>query len=92
MDDPDKQYRVEPIVYLLFAAVVFFTLLLVAISKWSPNDGQTFQVVSGLVTGFAGALLMRVKPPDLRPQLPPGTTQVTDKTTVTKVADDTKTT
>lgn len=55
--------NIEPIVFLLFGGIIFFTLLLVAISKWSPNDGQTFQVVSGLLTGFAGAFMMRVKPP-----------------------------
>lgn len=56
--------NIEPIVFLLFGGIIFFTLLLVAISKWSPNDGQTFQVVSGLLTGFAGAFMMRVKPLD----------------------------
>jgi hypothetical protein len=54
--------RIEPITLLMFAAVVFFTLLLIAVSKWSPEDGQTFQVISGLLTGFGGAFLGRVKP------------------------------
>lgn len=54
--------HVDPIMWLLFAGIVFFTLLLVAISKWSPNDGQTFQVLSGLLTGFAGAFFGRMKP------------------------------
>ena len=53
--------KVETIDKLLLAAVLFFTLLLVAISKWSPNDGQTFQVISGLLTGFAGAFFARLK-------------------------------
>lgn len=54
--------HIEPIMHLLFAAIVFFTLLLVAISKWSPNDGQTFQVISGLLTGFSGVFFGRLKP------------------------------
>jgi len=53
--------KVETIDKLLLAGVLFFTLLLVAISKWSPNDGQTFQVISGLLTGFAGAFFARLK-------------------------------
>ena len=74
--------RVEPIVMLLAGLVVFFTLLLVGVAKFMAMDGQTFQVVSGLVTGFAGALLMRVKPraaadPSGDP-LPEGTTRKTE--------------
>lgn len=46
----------------LLAATVFFALVAVAVSKWSPNDGQTFQMICGLTTGFAGACLGRVKP------------------------------
>lgn len=84
-DDKIPSQKVESIIILLFGAVVFFSLMLVAISKWSPNDGQTFQVISSLVTGFAGALMMRVKPPDSRLPLPPGSTQVKETTSVTQV-------
>ena len=47
---------------LLFCGIIFFTFMLIAISKWSPNDGQTFQVVSGLLTGFGAAFFARMKP------------------------------
>ncbi len=91
MPEPaNSPHKLEPIIWLLFGAVVFFSLMLVAISKWSPNDGQTFQVVSSLVTGFAGALMMRVKPPDTRLPLPPGSTQVKETTSVTQVAEEPK--
>lgn len=69
---------IEPIVFLLFGGIIFFTLLLVAISKWSPNDGQTFQVVSGLLTGFAGAFMMRVKPPSTTVDNPPNNRRTND--------------
>ena len=54
--------RLEPVIMLLTGLVVFFSLLLIGVAVWMSMDGQTFQVISGLVTGFAGALLMRVKP------------------------------
>lgn len=57
-------FRLEPILYLLAGMVIFFTVLLFVSAKFLTNDGQTFQVISGLLTGFAGALLARVKPAD----------------------------
>jgi hypothetical protein len=41
---------------------------LIYVEKAFPNDGQIFQVISGLVTGFAGAFFMRVKPQSSRPE------------------------
>lgn len=54
--------KLEPVLVLLAALVVFFAVLLISCAHFFPTDGQTFQVISGLVTGFSGALLMRVKP------------------------------
>ncbi len=54
----------DPVLRLLAALVIISILLMFAASKWFPSDGQTFQVMSGLINGFAGALLMRVKPPE----------------------------
>ena len=59
---PSRIRDVEAVDKLLCGGIAFFTILLVAISKWSPNDGQTFQVVSGLLTGFSGAFFARMKP------------------------------
>lgn len=47
---------------LLFTGIIFFAIVLVAIARLMPNDGQTFQVISGLLTGFAGAFFGRMKP------------------------------
>lgn len=60
-DKPDKD-KVEPVIVLLFCGMVFFTGMLFAAEKWFQNDGQMFQVVAGLLTGFSGAFFMRVKP------------------------------
>jgi hypothetical protein len=35
---------------------------MIGISKWSPNDGQTFQSIAGLLSGFSGAFLGRMVP------------------------------
>jgi hypothetical protein len=58
---PDKQ-RLEPVELLLMGGIVFFTICLFISERFFPSDGQIFQVVSGLLTGFGGAFLMRVKP------------------------------
>lgn len=62
----ESVHSIEPVLYLLTLIVVFFTALLFVASYTLPNDGQTFQVISGLLTGFAGALLGRVKPADTK--------------------------
>lgn len=49
--------RLDPILKLLLVGIVFFMAILLYIQKWFPNDGQTFQVVAGLLTGFSGAFL-----------------------------------
>jgi hypothetical protein len=54
--------KVEPVVLLLFVGMVVFTVALFACETYFPNDGQMFQVVAGLLTGFSGAFFMRVKP------------------------------
>jgi len=53
---------VEPIDRLLYGGIMFLVLVLVGVSKWSPNDGQTFQVISGLLTTFSGAFVGRMVP------------------------------
>lgn len=53
---------IDPILKLLTALVILFAFLLIAVAKWMSSDGQTFQILSSLVSGFAGALLLRIKP------------------------------
>ena len=54
--------RLEPVLLLLATMIVFFTVLLFVSARWFPNDGQTFQAIASLLSGFSGAFLMRVKP------------------------------
>lgn len=71
--------RIEPILILLFVAMVFFTGCVFAAEHFYPNDGQMFQVVSNLLSGISGAFLMRVKPPEKTPPTvqDPATTSTT---------------
>lgn len=63
MAAPDKKTEpVEPVVYLLFVGIVFFTLILFAAEHFFNNDSQLFQVIAGVLTGFAGGFLARIKP------------------------------
>lgn len=76
--------RIEPIVLLLVGLVLFFTCILVWVAKFMSSDGQTFQIIAGLVTGFSGALLMRVKPkstPEDNVPMPPNPARVTTRET-----------
>lgn len=54
--------KIDPVLFLLTSLVLIFAGALIVVSKISPNDGQTFQILSNLVTGFSGALLMRINP------------------------------
>lgn len=71
--------KVDPVLWLLFLGMLVFTAILLYVEKFYPNDGQIFQVISGLVTGFAGAFFARMKPDTSKPPEPPGTqkTEVT---------------
>lgn len=73
----------EPVLVLLVVMVVFFTGCAFAAEHFFGSDEGFFQVISGLLTGFSGALLMRVKPPakvdDIHPP-PPGGTSISSVT------------
>ena len=72
--DPNPGGHVEPIIKWLFFMVIFLVFAMIGISKWSPNDGQTFQVLSTTLAGFAGALIGRINPAAALKNMPPGST------------------
>lgn len=57
-----NETKLEPVILLLFIGMVFFTAMLFTAEHYFPMDGQMFQVIAGLLTGFSGAFFMRVKP------------------------------
>ena len=54
--------KLDPTLYLLVGLVAFFTVIVIYCEHIFPKDGQVFQVFAGMLTGFGGALLLRVKP------------------------------
>lgn len=64
-------FFIDPVLLILLFATFVFSGILLFVSLHTPADGQTFQVFSGLATGFAGAVLARVKPHDKREAEPP---------------------
>lgn len=53
---------VDPVLRLLAAAAVFFSLLLIFVEWRFNSDAQVFQVFAGILTGVVGAFLGRVDP------------------------------
>jgi hypothetical protein len=87
--------KIEPIVLLLVGLVVLFSCALIGVAKFMSSDGQTFQVIANLDSGFAGALLMRVKPKGTTedptiPMPPTPSTVTTRKTEETTARSDDK--
>jgi hypothetical protein len=57
---PSHCDRVEPVVWLLSLLTILFTAGTVAVAPFASTDGQTFQFLGNLASGFAGALLMKI--------------------------------
>lgn len=49
--------KLDPIIFMLGAGIVFFTVVILACVRFVPTDGQTFQLFGGALTAFIGALL-----------------------------------
>ena len=54
--------KVDKILYLLFAGIVIFSILLIFVEKFFMSDGQMFQVMAGVLTAFSGAFFGRINP------------------------------
>ena len=49
--------QLDPVLLLLAAMMIFFTAALFICAVLLKTDGQTFQVISSLLTGISGAFL-----------------------------------
>jgi len=54
--------RIDPTLILLFIGMLIFTGVLIFVEHFFASDGQVFQVISGVLTGFAGAFFARMNP------------------------------
>jgi hypothetical protein len=76
--------RIDPVVRLLTFMVVLFLAATFCAEWWFKSDAQFFQVISGLVTGAFGALLLKIT--GRTPDAPPGTTVSTVSTSTSQPA------
>jgi hypothetical protein len=58
---PAPNNAIDHVLYLLFAGMVIFAIAVFLVEKFFPMDGQIFQVMAGLLTGFSGAFFTRIK-------------------------------
>lgn len=63
MATPRHSEKIDPVLYLIFGGMVFFTFVLIGVEHFFMQDAQVFQVVAGILTGFTGAFFARMKPP-----------------------------
>ncbi len=57
-----QDWRIDPVLLLLFTGMIFFTSVLIGVEHFFSSDGQLFQVISNIDAGFVGAFFMRVNP------------------------------
>jgi drug/metabolite transporter superfamily protein YnfA len=54
-------WREDKTLVVLGIGTIFFSIIVLVLTWLKPNDGQTYQMFGGLLTGFAGALLLMLK-------------------------------
>ena len=81
---PTNSEKIDPVLLLLLAGIIFFALTLFAVDIWFKQDQALFSVLSSLVSGFAGSFFTRLRPKDAATTIPPGAT--VDTTVDTKTA------
>jgi hypothetical protein len=77
---PSTSEKLDPVLLLLLAGIIFFALTLFAVDIWFKQDQALFSVLSSLVSGFAGSFFTRLRPKDA-PIAPPNATVDTTATT-----------
>jgi uncharacterized membrane-anchored protein len=75
--------KIEPILYLLAAMMIFFTAVLIGVEWGFHDDAQVFQVVATILSGIAGAFTIRIKPANQSALQAPGSTSTTMSSTDT---------
>lgn len=68
-------WREDKELFVLAFFTVFFSVISLLVVWLRPNDGQTYQTFVSLLSGCAGALLLRLNPSKVAPQ---GSTTVMD--------------
>ncbi len=75
-------WREDKTLIVLASGSLFYTLILLLVIWWKPEDGTVWQLFSGILTGFIGALGLHLKG---EKATPPGTTTATTTATITEI-------
>lgn len=62
MEPSTNKYGLEPVLVLLFAGMIIYTLIVLGVAIFMPKDGQTFQLLTGVLGAFVGAFFGRINP------------------------------
>lgn len=55
--------RLDGVTILLYIGILTFAAIVIAVDILRANDGQVFQVMCSVLSGFMGAFLARITPP-----------------------------
>jgi len=56
------KWQEDKAVFVLGFFTIFFTAIALVVVWLRPEDGQTYQTFVGLLSGFAGAILLKLNP------------------------------
>lgn len=70
-----RDLKIDGALLILAGGIGIFSGLVLFCALRLKEDGQTFQVFSNILSGFVGALLLKIKGTDTKSE---STTQVTD--------------
>ena len=77
MNEKPQGEKIDRVLFLLFAGMVFYTVVLIFCEHYFMQDGQMFQVIAGVLAGFGGCFFGRIMPSSKPHSLAPGTTEAT---------------
>ena len=82
-------WREDKAILVLSFFAIFFSAITLLVVWLRPSDGQTYQTFVGLLSGFAGAILLHLNPQKVAPS---GSTTITavDSIQTVKVPEDKK--
>ena len=63
-----QDWRIEPILLLMFGGLVFFTVALMYVAHLFPGNDKLFIAISAVLSGFASAFFVRVNPHSMSQQ------------------------
>lgn len=63
----NRDWKVDPVLLLLFMGLILFTGILIWVEHAFQNDGQIFQCIASILAGFTGSFFTRLNPKGEKP-------------------------